>query len=575
MGAREPSWSSPRVGVVLILAGCQIEVAASAVTEVNPIDEASSTSGGVGPSSTTGTVTTEATSGDGSGGGSEASGSSGASASVSGGEELPDDPPPTIASIAASPAKMSIAGPITIEVEHSEDVVAVEIWRGDAIAFEVEPTWETMTLATLPIVHAPGDEGAVSLHAVVRDAGGQTATSVVTSVVVELPPSGALAWEKVLPDGQESQALAVAALDQGTVLGGYWADANLNASATLGGLDAGGSLSWSAAEDLPAGAVTTAIARRSGDGRLIVAGYTWDGEWLGSRPWARIFDADGQPVSALWQGEPTSVVRAAAALPDGRVALAGAVLTGTQPTRWDARVWILGAGLDGVPVVVSWENDLDNVPKGLLSDEAHAVTVSESGEILIAGVTETIVFNDMNEVVAVPRAFLVRYGSGGAVLDSWLATDELGEQSAALGVSVDPQGGILLAGWSKSWLGVASRPFVARVGDDLALLDAWIDASGPVGPSEARRIVRAPSGQLVVGLSRFGVGFGTDVVVLGIDELASFGAPLWSHTFADPSYTDQRLLDLDVGTFGFIHFAGWTFDDGAKHRRRIVGVLHP
>lgn len=541
----------------------------SAVTEVNPIDGASSM--------TTGSGTTAATSSGGADGESDESGGagSGVSASASSGEGLPDDPPPMISSFAVSPAKMSIAGPITIAVGHSEDVVAVEIWRGGVLAFEVDPTWAMATKTTLPIVHAPGDQGEVELHAVVRDAGGQTATSEVEVVLVDLPASGTLAWEKALPDGQESQALAVVALDQATALGGFWADANLNASATLGGLDAGGSPSWSAAEDLPLGALTTALARWPSDGRLVVAGYTWDGAWQGSRPWARLFDADGTPVSALWQGEPTSVVHAAATLPDGRVALAGAVLTNIQPTRWDARVWILSAGLDGVPVTVNWENDLDNVPKGQLSDEARAVTLSKSGDIIVAGQTQAIVFNDMNEVVAVPRAFVLRYSSGGTLIGSWIATDELGEQSAALGVSVDPQGGLLLAGWSKTWLDAASRPLVARVDEDLILLDAWIDTSGPVGPSEARRLVRAPSGQLVIGLSRYGVGVGTDVVILGIDDLASFGAPLWSHTFADPKYTDQRLLDLDVGEFGFIHFAGWTFDDAAKHRRRLVGVLHP
>ncbi len=365
------------------------------------------------------------------------------------------------------------------------------------------------------------------------------------------------------------------ALDQATVVGGYWADANLNASATLGGLDAGGSLSWSAAEALPPGAVTTAIAVRPSDGRLVVAGYTWDGEWQGSRPWARVFDADGEPVSAIWLGEATSVVHAAAAMPDGRVALAGAVLTDTQPPRWDASAWILGAGFEGVPVTVTWENDLDNVPKGLLSEEARAIAVTDTGEMLVAGETQTIVFNDMNEDVAVARAFVLRYSSGGALLDSWIAGAELGPQSAALDVTVDPHGGILLAGWSKTWLNLGSRPLVAHLGNDLSVLDAWIEVDGPVGPSEARRLARAPAGYFVVGVTRFGVGVGADTVILGIEDVTALGAPLWSHTFADPTYTDQRLVDLEINEFGFVHFAGWTFDEGAGHRRRIAGVLHP
>lgn len=568
--------SPPLLAACLVGAGCQIETAASAVTEVNPIDGASSTSTGAGdePGVTTGSGTTAVTSSGSADGESDGSGAtgSGVSASASSGEGLPDDPPPTISSFAVSPAKMSLAGPITIDVGHSEDVVAVEIWRGGVLAFEVDPTWATATKTMLPIVHAPGDEGEVEIHAVVRDAGGQTATSEVEVVLVDLPASGTLAWERVLPDGQESQALAVVALDQATAIGGFWADANLNASATLGGLDAGGSLSWSAADDLPPGALTTALARRPSDGRLVVAGYTWDGAWQGSRPWARIFDPDGAPVSTLWQGEPTSVIHAAATLSDGRVALAGAVLTNTQPTRWDARVWILSAGLDGVPVTVSWENPNSDLLQGEASDEVRSIAVTATSDLLIAGVTETR--PGANEP-KVPRAFALRLSGSGMIVDEWVAPPELGQHSGALGIEADPLGGVLVAGWSRTPPSPGSSPMLLHLDGGLEVDATWIDLGGPAGPSEARRLVRAPAGYLLAALSRYGAGVGTDITIAAADEVAWFSAPIWAHDFPDPFATDQLVTDLDVSEFGFIHFVGWTYDGAAKHHKRIAGVLHP
>ena len=568
---------SLRWAVALSMTGCQIEAAVSAVTEVRPFEESSSTAAGEttpGGSSEAATGASEGSDGSGGEGESEGSGaSSGVSASAGDGEGLPEDPPPTISSFKVSPGMMSVAGPISIEVAHSEDVVEVEIWRGGALAFAVAPTWDTATMTTLPIVHAPGDEGEVLLHAVVRDASGQTATSAAASVMVELPASGSLAWEKALPDSQDSQALAVAAVDEGTVLGGWSADANLNVSATLDGLDAGGSLSWSASGSLPAGALTMALAERLSDGRRIVAGSTWDGTWVKSRPWARLFDAEGGPTSALWLGEPTSVVHAAGALPDGRVVLAGAVLTSTQPALWDARVWILGAELDGLPVTVTWENSNSGLLKGEANDEARSLAVTAMGHVVIAGSTETFVVDDFDPKV--PRAFVLRMSSTGKILDEWVAPPELGMQSGALGVAVDPLGGILVAGWSRTPPTPGTSPMLLRLEDALEVSESWVDLGGPTGPSQARRLVRNPAGYLVAALNRYAVGVGVDIEIAAANDVASFAAPIWVHAFPDPFGTDQEVAALEVSRFGVIHFVGWTYDNLDKHRKRIVGVLHP
>lgn len=144
-----------------------------------------------------------------------------------------------------------------------------------------------------------------------------------------------------------------------------------------------------------------------------------------------------------------------------------------------------------------------------------------------------------------------------------------------LGIDADPLGSVLVAGWSRTPPSPGTSPMLLQLDDDLEVNAAWIDLGGPVGPREARRLVRAPAGYLVAALNHYGVGVGTDVQIAAAEDVLGFDSPSWIHAFPDPFATNQQVTDLKVSEFGFIHFAGWSYDGATAFRKRIAGVLHP
>lgn len=567
----------------LAVSGCYSEEGLEELIEAGAqyaSSSSTSSSGGEG-SGPFSTVTTAAPMSSGGGG----AGSGGAGAP----DELPgEDPPPTISALSISPLAVTAAGPLTATVTHSADVVAVELWRGEAPwdplslkkLGETPPTSATTTTMTTQITNAPGEVGVFGFFVIVRDGGGLSGSSEVITVSVDLPASGSVAWEAAPTPAPALLAAGLAVRGRGgvTFAGGLAVatDKIDEGAATITKFGSSGLSSWTGEPaTLVDGSLVSAIAADTLSEDVIASGYTTPTDWTLRRPWARRVRADGTPLGTLWLGNTGEQVEASTVLADGRVVLVGSKVQNPKKIQ-DAQVWILPGDLSsGVPVSLSWEHPAvgaEDPPR----DEAFAVALSGSGDIVVAG--ETHAWKEGPKPYFMPRAFVLRLSPGGALLSSWVADATLGEHSGARGVSIDPkEGGILLAGWSQIVKGAATAPMLARLSDDGLIVDSWYDYAGVSADSSAIGLERSPSGQLVAGFTRFEDGRlgleirGASAGWMLIDE------PQWRYTFSDALNEGARLSDLSIDESGFVHFAGWgsiEVNDKITYRA-IAGKLHP
>jgi hypothetical protein len=154
---------------------------------------------------------------------------------------------------------------------------------------------------------------------------------------------------------------------------------------------------------------------------------------------------------------------------------------------------------------------------------------------------------------------VLRLSAEGEVGATWLAPKGLGTCSSALGMSLDHDGGILVAGWSSYDLGAPRVPMLLRLNEGLEFEISWLDISNTGPRSEARRVFRSPSGHLIAGLTFSGNGE-DDLVILGADPLQKFIEPLWTYTAPQIDGEHQHLRDLFVDRYGYVHAVGWLGD---------------
>ncbi|MBK8263820.1 MAG: hypothetical protein IPK80_21095 [Nannocystis sp.] len=478
-----------------------------------------------------------------------------------GGDELlPEDPPPTIISFEVKPTTVTAAGPLKFTTKHSADVVSVEIWRDDQVLpLEKSTPWSAnQTYQEHPITNAPGDEGEFLYKAIVLDAQGQIAISEPVVVKIELPEAGSVVFHETLePDpALLIRATAIAQHSSATYIGSFAAsiqDKKVIVDPQIRAHNNSSGEVFAELKDLPKQAIL--MAMKDVGPNFIAAGYTYENNWTEARPWAQARVAPSI-IDGAWMGAPGAHVEAVASLPDTRVVLVGTTFTGPNNNK-DVQVWIGEWDLDNVTPVLTWENMVDINPMNPAQDQAFAVAVTKDGAIVIAG--ETQVEHPVQLATNLPRAFVLRLSAEGEVGATWLAPKGLGTCSSALGMSLDHDGGILVAGWSSSDLGAPRIPMLLRLNEELEFETSWFDISNTGPRTEARRVFRSPSGHLIAGLTFSGNGE-DDLVILGADPLQKFIEPLWTYTAPLVQGEHQHLRDLFVDRYGYVHAVGWLGD---------------
>lgn len=489
--------------------------------------------------------------------------------------------PPEILSFDASPDAIIAAGPLKVTIQHSADVVEVEIWRGGQRLRQQAPDSPAWTTIEIPIVHLQGNLGAKEVVAIVRDAGGleDSASELVT---VTMPKAGTSLWHEQWSDESQAEGRAVAAVDATTVTAGFRITKSLEVRPTLGGWSYGQGAAWSFNFlDLPFSSAVTALAGRPGTSEYAVAGnLIVPGDIKASRPWVRFYSSQG-PVSELWQDiqGATTAVNAAVMTADGDVILAGDRVTFWQPIRRDVSLWILPGHLQAYPKPILWENpdkipkENDDGPEPLPpNDQALAIALLPDGDLVVVGETG-VPYKENDKWDYYRRALALRYSPAGALKHVWIAPLLYGYGSRALGVGTDPEGSVLVAGWTRASKGARAVPLVLCLSPTLTVTCAWAGEQTMID-TEARRVQISPTGQIILGVSD-AVGLSPRARILGLDDRESFDAPAWTYPIPMIDGLDvQELHDLAVDTYGSIHYVGSASDQAKTITHPFGGELH-
>ncbi|MEZ4450407.1 MAG: hypothetical protein R3B09_13090 [Nannocystaceae bacterium] len=490
----------------------------------------------------------------------------------------PVDPPPEILAYQVSPTLFHEPGPLTVTLSHSDDVTVVEIYRGDALLRSLAPDSPTSTEVVIPIVNHPDNAGTQDVIAVVRDELGQE-DSRSQAVTGDLPAAGTVVWHAQWTDQSYAEGLAVAAVEGLTVTAGYRVPPNPKVRPTMQGWTEDGVESWSLNFlHAPPEAAITALAERPGTSEFAVAGtITTPGDPLGDRAWVRMYNGAWPSSMILAEAgdlQSTRVLGAAVA-PSGVVILVGDVVTKTQPITTDAAIWFLPNDFGvQLPQPFAWEREHIKEDKGAVSDRAHSAVVTPSGEVYVVGETGRRKFPGVPNSPVFMNAFVLHLGPGGKLLEpAWIAPMLFGFESGALRAALDPDGGLLVAGWSRHAEGATTTPLTICLGPDMSLKCAWIEGPKSID-TIAQRFIASPTGQTILAIEDDDNGR-PRAVVRGFDKTPDLGPPAWSYPI--PIGIDgldyHRLGDLKVDPYGDIHFVGTAMNESQQIREAFAGKL--
>ncbi len=129
----------------------------------------------------------------------------------------PENPPPQVFAFSAEPAAIYEPGPVSLNLDASDDVVAVDVWYGETLI-------GTVSAADFPYSFDVTSQsicyGSQTFTATVRDAQGLTDTSPPAELFCQLPAPGSQVYTRTLEGVASATGTAITLLPDGGVLVG-------------------------------------------------------------------------------------------------------------------------------------------------------------------------------------------------------------------------------------------------------------------------------------------------------------------------------------------------------------------
>ncbi|MBD3187650.1 hypothetical protein GF325_12520 [Candidatus Bathyarchaeota archaeon] len=173
-------------------------------------------------------------------------------------------------------------------------------------------------------------------------------------------------------------------------------------------------------------------------------------------------------------------------------------------------------------------------------DECHAIATDSNGATIIAGRSTTPGLGDKNVIA-------VKYSSSGDF--DWKYDWNSGTNEECLGIDVDDQGNVFLAGYTDG-LGMGGKDVLIIKLNALGQFQ-WRTVWGKTGDDQARVTRVSPSGDILVGATSVNVSTGIDLCLLKFNSTGNYTC---NRTFG--SINEDYCNDLQVDDQGNIFLAG-------------------
>jgi len=511
----------------VLLGGCYDDSIYDDLLDLNAAYESDTTGSGSTSGYSSVTVTNTGPTSD----GSDTATTSGTESASGSGGDGEGETKPQIA-LHVSPPVLTVAGHLSIAVEHTPDVDRIELFQG----MDEEPVlmWDAGE-APPELLVTRGEFGEQrQFRARGYDADDNYAVSGEVFVELQLPKPGTLLFEENFAVGATGEARAVAA---GAIAGEpqLLVAHDDDQSATVGRYTGLGMPQMKAPLSGAPLSVPTGVALDA-DEKIIAVGVDLvvDKE----QAWVVRVDPHTAAVEKLFEGKLGEAATGCAVDPDsGRIYVSGYGPGKFGDAAHDAILWALSA--DGSMIwVKKWERSVPkDTDKGEPIDRASAVAVLDDGDPVIVGESR---FKPKETPLEI-WAFAHRYTPNGALTEdkSWTSASASFAASAHA-VTRDRENGVLVAGWSQVIEGAPRQATVFAFGP--LLEEAEIHTSEPSGDWTAKGVARLPTGDFVYA-SDFDDGLGRhDVEVRGIAGL--FGEPAWTRVFAAEDVARVGALTL-------------------------------
>jgi len=362
---------------------------------------------------------------------------------------LPVDPPPWVGELALDPAQAFELGPTLVTYETSPDAIWAQLLDDGAVIAE-GPVGEPLVF---PVTSAPHNNPGSTLTVVVRDEAGQTGSADIYQASNVKPPGSAVWTTQEPDDGLFSVGAGVALQGSHTVTTGVrWQGGKI--VATLRRYDQAGKWkgsdsgwtkdhpSWTKLPELAAGGLSLGAVAVDAEGFIVVVGTALvDNE---SRMYVARFTSDGALKWEILEGVGTAG-RGVGVQPDGTIYVAGSIRTGKAPDRWDLGTWVYDK--DKKAYGPDQYFDPGDLELKLLNERGHAVAVLKDGRVVVVGMAEVRLPEDIKKIYL--RAVAILYEGKGTRVGVWTSPGDKMKHDAAL-AAVATDEGFALCGYAQA-----------------------------------------------------------------------------------------------------------------------------
>lgn len=498
------------------------------------------------------------------GGGGSEGGSDGSGGGTTSGGSPGDADAGIWAKLSVSPEKVDKVGPVTVALQWSGPIDAVDLYFGDKLLLQGVPPAEAKYVLPVTSEHVPGN-GDYEFRAVVHEP--DRSAEVMASLEIGVPSGGTQVW-KYSDSDSVSVYTSIAMLGEDVVVAGYVmkGEVPVLAVAVLG-LPKDGQkvepkvgpmlfepISWSG--ESPGPAITVE------PGGSVFVAATIPSEKTTQRVIYRLDPATLEPVSKPeYSAEDEDAT--ALTLCKEQVVVAGSVRTNEAPPLYDLRVSWLSKQSEGPVSTATFAAPKEEDQMNAWSERAYGVACVD-GEVVVVGTRQ---IKPDPKKPAYTRTVVLRYASPDASPEVWtspgkkLGKDVL-DEDAALAVVPTKDGGYAVTGWTRALEPGAVHQVLTRrfnaAGEHL-----WSRSEPtPDGDAIGRALGEDLEGKLIVAGSRYQSGTDLNAWIFAVPN--EYESCTWEVLHHGTSNGPDQAYGLALNSWGYPFAAGVEFDEQVR-----------